>query len=272
MARYEVELARRRYVAVDPENRLVARSLERDWNEKLTALDRLEREYATHPQPHSLIVKSEERAQILALAQDVPLVWHAPTTTAAERKQPLRLLIKDVTLTKQATTITIAVRWQTEACTILDIPRPKRAADAKRTSPAVVTRVCELALTQTDEQIAEQLNTENFRSGSGRTFTTSKVQWIRFVYHIKSDCPHGPAACPTGQRGDGRYSARAAAALLNVNVSTIAHWCQTGQLDGVQTAPHGPRWVRISLEVITTLRKSVPQHWGQHKSRAKVQG
>ena len=79
-------------------------------------------------QPHSLIVNSEERAQILALAQDGPLVWHAPTTTAAERKQLLRLLIKDVTLTKQATTITIAVRWQTEACTILDIPRPKRAA------------------------------------------------------------------------------------------------------------------------------------------------
>jgi hypothetical protein len=271
-ARYEVALARRCYVAVDPENRLVARSLERDWNEKLTALDRLEREYATHPMPHSLIVNSEERAQILALAQDVPLVWHAPTTTAAERKQLLRLLIKDVTLTKQATTITIAVRWQTEACTTLDIPRPKRAADAKRTSSAVVTRVRELALTQTDEQIADQLNTENFRSGSGGTFTTNKVQWLRFVYHITSGCPHGPAACPTGQRGDGRYSARTAAALLNVNVSTIAHWCQTGQLDGVQTAPHGPRWVRVTPEVILTLRKSVPQHWGQHKSRAPVQG
>jgi hypothetical protein len=267
--RYEVELARRRYVAVDPDNRLVARSLERDWNEKLTALDRLEREYATHPTSHSLIVNAEERAQILALARDVPLVWHAPTTTAAERKQLLRFLIKDVTLTKQTTTITIAVRWQTEACTALDIPRPKRAADARRTSPEVITRVRELAVTQTDEQIAEHLNVEHFRSGSGGTFTAKRVQWIRFVYHIQSGCPHGPAACPSGQRGDGRYSARAAATLLNVNVSTIASWCETGQLDGVQTAPRGPRWIRLTPEVIATLRKSVPQHWGQHQARAK---
>jgi Recombinase zinc beta ribbon domain len=268
-ARYEIDLARRRYLAVDPDNRLVARSLERDWDEKLTALDRLEREYATHPTSHSLIVNAEERAQILALARDVPLVWHAPTTTAAERKQLLRFLIKDVTLTKQTTTITIAVRWQTEACTALDIPRPKRAADARRTSPEVITRVRELAVTQTDEQIAEHLNVEHFRSGSGGTFTAKKVQWIRFVYHIQSGCPHGPAACPSGQRGDGRYSARAAATLLNVNVSTIASWCETGQLDGVQTAPRGPRWIRLTPEVIATLRKSVPQHWGQHQASAK---
>lgn len=239
--------------------------------EKLTALDRLEREYATHPAPHSLIVNSEERAQILALAHDVPLVWHAPTTTAAERKQLRRVLIKDVTLTKQAPTITIAVRWQTEAGTTLDLPRPKRAADAKRPSPVVVTHVRELALTQTEEQIAVQLNTEHVRSGSGATFTTSKVQWIRFVSHTKSGSPPGPAACPTGQRGDGRYRARAAAALLNVHGSPIAHRCQTGQLDGVQTAPPGPRWVRVTPEVIATLRKSVPQHWGQRHSREKGQ-
>jgi DNA invertase Pin-like site-specific DNA recombinase len=270
--RYEVELARRRYVAVEPENRLVARSLERDWNEQLTALDRLEREYAAHPTPRSLIVNSEERVQILALAQDVPLVWQAPTTTAAERKQLLRLLIKDVTLTKQSTTIAIAVRWQTGACSTFDIPRPKRAADAKRTSPAVITRMRELALTYLDEQIAAQLNAEGFRSGSGGNFSTSKVEWIRYVYHIKNGCPRSPTACPTGQRGDGRYSARAAAALLNVNVSTIAQWCQTRQLDGVQTAPHGPRWVRLTPEVIATLRKPVPQHWGHRKLKEKIHG
>jgi len=265
-ARYEVDLARRRYVAVEPENRLVARSLERDWNEKLTALDRLEREYAAHPTVGSLVVNKEERARILALAQDVPLVWYAPTTTAAERKQLLRLLIKDVTLTKQPTTIAIAVRWQTEACSTLEVVRPQRAADAKRTAPAIIARIRALAPTHTDEQIASCLNTEGFRSGSGGTFSTSKVAWIRYIHHIQNGCPRGPAACPTGQRGDGRYSARAAAALLNVNVSTIAHWCQTEQLDGVQAVPYGPRWIRLTPELITTLRKPVPQHWGQRKS------
>jgi DNA invertase Pin-like site-specific DNA recombinase len=266
-ARYDVDLARRRYVAVDPENRLVARSLERDWNEKLTALDRLEREYAAHPIPESLIVTTAERAQILTLAQDVPLVWYAPTTTAAERKQLLRLLIKDVTLLKQPTTIAIAVRWQTEACSTLEITRPKRAADAKRTAPTVITRVRALAPTHTDEQIARCLNAEGFRSGSGGTFSTSRVEWIRYVYHIKNGCPRGPAACPTGQRGDGRYSARAAATLLNVTVYTIAQWCKAGKLEGVQTVPHGPWWVTLTPELISTLRKPVPQHWRRRKSR-----
>ena len=268
-ARYDVDLARRRYVAVEPENRLVARSLERDWNEKLTALDRLEREYSTHPTPNSLVVNTEERRRILALAQDVPLVWYAPTTTAAERKQLLRLLIKDVTLTKQPTTIAIAVRWQTEACSTLEVARPKRAADEKRTAPVVITRIRALAPTHTDEQIASCLNAEGCHSGSGGTFSTGKVAWIRYVHHIQHGCPRGPAACPTGQRGDGRYSARAAAALLNVNVSTIAQWCQTGKLDGVQAVPHGPRWVLLTPDVITTLRKPVPQHWGQCKSGEK---
>lgn len=264
-ARYDVDLARRRYVAVDPENRLVARSLERDWNEKLTALDRLERAYATQPTPKSLLVTKEERARILALAQDVPLVWHAPTTTPAERKQLVRLLIKDVTLTKDPTAIRVAIRWQTQACSAFDVARPRRMCEVRRTDPTVVARVRELAPTHPDQQIAECLNAAGFTSGQGAVFSVRKVEWIRYAYHIKSGCPQGPAACPHGQRGDGRYSAQAAAALLNVTVSTIADWCQTGKLDGVQAVPHGPRWVSLTPELITTLRKPPPQHWARHK-------
>lgn len=89
-ARYEVDLARRRYGAVAPANRLVARSLERDWHEKLTTLAQLERQYASRSALESLPVNETERARILALATDLPLGWHAPTPTAAERKQLLR--------------------------------------------------------------------------------------------------------------------------------------------------------------------------------------
>jgi DNA invertase Pin-like site-specific DNA recombinase len=264
-ARYEVELARRRYVAVDPEHRLVARSLERDWNEKLTARDQLEREYASRPAMESLPVNDTERARILALAKDLPLVWHAPTTTATERKQLVRFLIKDVTLPTGQTTIRVDVRWQTSACSTLEVARPRRMCEVRRTAPAVIARIRELAPTLTDQQIADCLTAEGFLSGQGGGFSASKVDWLRYAYHIKSGCPQGPAACPQGQRGDGRYSARAAAALLKVTVSTIADWCQTGKLDGVQAVPHGPRWVMLTPELITTLRKPQPQHWGRHK-------
>ena len=106
-------------------------------------------------------------------------MWHAPTTTPTERKQLLRLLLKDVTLTKEATTIRVGLRWQTGACQTVEVPRPPRSADARRTTAAVVARVRALASDHTDRQLAEQLNTEGWRSGRGGSFTANKVQWVR---------------------------------------------------------------------------------------------
>jgi len=260
-ARYEAELAQRRFFTVEPENRLVARNLERDWNEKLAEIERLEREYAALPKLTAHLASPEERQRILALAQDLPTIWHSPLTAHTERKQLVRFLIKDVTLTKHKTSIHIGVRWQTEALTMLDISHPKRVFDAKRTDSAVVNRVRELAPTHPDYQIAEILNQEKFTPGMGETFSESKVNWIRYAYDIPTGCPQAPGACPSGQRGDGRYSARAAAELLNVNVSTIADWCKSGRLNSIQSAPHGPRWIKLTPEIITELRKPVRRHW-----------
>lgn len=260
-AHYEAELAQRRFLAVEPENRLVARSLERDWNEKLVEIERLEREYAALPKLTTYLASPEERQRILDLAQDLPAVWYSSTTTHTERKQLVRFLIKDVTLTKRETIIQIGIRWQTEALTLLDTPRPKRVYDAARTDPAVVKRVRELAPTHTDRQIAELLNRDNFTPGKGGTFSDGKVQWIRYAYAIPTGCPLGPAACPTGQRGDGRYSARAAAELLNISVSTVAAWCKSGRLDGIQDVPHGPRWIKLTPEAIAELRKPIRRRW-----------
>src|SRR5436305_3189623 len=132
-AQYEADLARRRYVAIDPENRLVARSLERDWNEKLSQVEQLQREYATLPKPTALLITPHERERILALAHDIPAVWHAATTSHTERKQLVRYLIKDVTLTKRETDIEVRMRWQTEALTVVTVARPKLAPDVRRT-------------------------------------------------------------------------------------------------------------------------------------------
>jgi DNA invertase Pin-like site-specific DNA recombinase len=260
-ARYEADLARRRFGAVEPEHRLVARSLERDWNAKLAEVDRLEREYTAVPPPTACRVGPVERQRILELAQDLPAVWHAPSTTPAERKQLLRCLVRDVTLTKEATTIHLGIRWQTEACTTLAIPRPRRSADVRRTDPAVVQRIRDLAPGHTDRQIAVLLHDEGRVSGLAGRFTASKVQWLRYQHRIASGCPDGPLACPQGQRGDGRYSARAAAALLNVSVATIAAWCASGRLDGMQAVPHGPWWVQLTPEVSAALRKPVRRRW-----------
>jgi hypothetical protein len=85
----------------------------------------------------------------------------------------------------------------------------------------------------------------------GATLTASKVAWIRHAYQIPLECPERPYVASTGQRGDGRYSALAAAELLNVNVSTIADWCNAGRLECVRTCPRGPRWITLHYSTIT---------------------
>jgi DNA invertase Pin-like site-specific DNA recombinase len=266
-ARYEADLARRRFLAVEPENRLVARNLEREWNEKLAAVEQLEREQTTVLARTAPPLGAEERQRIVNLVEDLPALWHAPTTTAAERKQLLRFLVQDVTLTKRERVIALAIRWQTQACTMIEVSRPPRSCDARRTAAAVVARVRALAAAHSDRQIATVLNTEGLVSGTGQPFTAARVQWIRYAHAIASGCPEGPGHVAQGQRGDGRYATRAAAALLNVDIATVMAWCKAGRLDGVQAKRHGPWWIHLTPEIIAELRKPVKQCWGRRSSR-----
>jgi hypothetical protein len=180
-ARYEAELARRRYLAVDPDNRLVARNLEQDWNARLTEVDQLEHEYARRPAAHAAPLSAPERETILALAQDLPALWQAPTTTQTQCKQLLRVLIKDVTLSPQDQVIQLAIRWQTNACTTLEVARPPRSCEVRRTAPAVIKRIRALVPAHTDAHIAAQLHAEGLRPGASATFTATKIYWIRYA-------------------------------------------------------------------------------------------
>src|SRR5205823_1412930 len=121
-------------------------------------------------------VGADERQRILALAQDLPALWHAAATTPATRKQLLRCLVKDVTITKREATIQLGVRWQTDACTTVEIPRPPRSCDLRRTPPATVERIRQLAPAHTDAEIALALEAEGHRPGLGGQFTAAKVQ------------------------------------------------------------------------------------------------
>ena len=174
-ARYEAERVGRQYRLVEPENRVVARTLEREWNERLTALEALEREYAALPSPTAHLASPAQQQRILALAQDLPAIWHAATTAQAERKQLLRFLIKDLTLTRTPTALQVGLRWQTEALSTLHVPLPVRSADARRTPATVVTRVQALAPDHTDAQIATLL-----------------CQEVAGILDAVSTMPHGP--------------------------------------------------------------------------------
>jgi hypothetical protein len=265
-AEYEADLARRRYTAVDPENRLVARSLERDWNQKLVAVAQLERAYATAPRPTQLVASPAERARILSLAQDFPAIWQASTTSHAERKQLLRFLIKDITLTRREDDIHIGVRWQTGAVSEHPIPRRQRVDEIWRTPDEVITRIRTLAPHQTDRQIAAQLNAEVLTTGTGREFDRIRVRRVRLKYDIPADCPEMPNPRENGPRGDGRYATKAAARLLNVSLGTINNWCRTGKLDSMQAGPGSPHWITLTPDIIAKLRKPVKRSYKKHSS------
>ena len=116
-ARYEAERARRQYDAVEPENRLVARSLERVWEENLRAVEAVEQEYARWRSQEPLIISTAERAGLQALGEILPRIWHAATTLAADRKRILRFIIREVFLDQKRTQgqVWLKIVWQTGA-------------------------------------------------------------------------------------------------------------------------------------------------------------
>ncbi|MGH7747849.1 MAG: recombinase family protein, partial [Candidatus Dormibacteria bacterium] len=138
-ARYEVELAQRRYLRVDPDNRLVAATLEAEWNNKLRALDEAQEDYARQREA-DVLFDDEKRQRVLALATDFPRLWRDPATPSRERKRMARLLIEDVTLLK-ADDLVIHVRFRGGDTRSLRLARPRSALDLHKLDPAVVAEV-----------------------------------------------------------------------------------------------------------------------------------
>jgi hypothetical protein len=135
-ARYEAELARRRYLKVDPENRLVADALEADWNARLRQLDTLQREHERQREADRTLLDEPARRRIMALASDFPRVWNDARTGAVERKRMLGLLIEDVTLIV-GQQVEVHVRWRGGRTQSLSVERPQPMSGVRKTRPEV---------------------------------------------------------------------------------------------------------------------------------------
>jgi len=182
-AHYAARLAQRRYQQVDPDNRLVARSLEREWEANLREVERLETELARQQSQPTLTLDASRRQQLANLAQDLPRVWHAATTSWTERKDLLQLLVADVTLTRQETDILVQIRWHTNELDTYTVPLPVRGAPP--VPEAVVERIRSLSPIRTDRQIADELDQDGIRTPQGRPFTARRVQGLRRRYGIR---------------------------------------------------------------------------------------
>lgn len=223
-ARYEADLARQRFVQVDPNNRFVADALEADWNEKLRTLTEAQEHYERQRQADRVVLDEPSRAQVLALATNFPKVWHDPQTPDRERKRMVRLLIEDVTLTK-GEQLTAQVRFKGGATRTLNLPSPRSGCELWQTSPEVIAEVDRLLDHYTDGQIAPLLTERGWLSGKGRPFTRVLVANLRRGYQLKSRFDR--------LREKGMLTQEEVAEQLGITKGTVQDWRRCGLLKNV---------------------------------------
>ena len=181
-ARYEAERARRQYDAVEPENRLVARSLERVWEEKLRAVEAIDQEHARWRSEEPLVLHEADRASLQTLGENLPRIWRATTTSAADRKRILRFIVREVILDQKRThgQVWLKIVWQTGATSEHCLPRRVHAYRDHVDLDGLQRRITQLnAAGKMDKEIAEILNQEGFVAARGRAFKGDNVCLLR---------------------------------------------------------------------------------------------
>jgi DNA invertase Pin-like site-specific DNA recombinase len=223
-ARYHADLARRRYLTVDPANRLVAGTLEADWNTALRALNDAQAAYDKAREQHPGQLTEQQKTRIRQLVTDLPGIWNDPATPARERKRIARLLLTDVTVTRTRDTITAHLRLPAGQHTTLTLPIPPTAAQLRKTPAAVVTAIDELLDRHTHAQIAGILNDRGLTSGEGRPFHRLIIRNIRDDYGLRSR--------EQRLRDAGMLTLTQMASRLGVPAKTVKIWHHAGLITG----------------------------------------
>jgi DNA invertase Pin-like site-specific DNA recombinase len=218
-ARYDADRAERSFHQVEPENRLVARTLEARWETKLAVLAEAEQALEA---THDALPPLPSQADLEKLAADLPALWHASTTSNKDRKRLLRTLIADVTLLPQQhpDQVRIGIRWHTGATEKLTAARVLHPGTAKRSPAAAIDLVKRLGPTTSNDELVTQLNTAGLRTGHDRPFDIAAVQWIRHAHKIPTPAPFTA----------GEISVAEAARRVGCRTTVVYHWIHTEQL------------------------------------------
>jgi DNA invertase Pin-like site-specific DNA recombinase len=257
-ARYNASRAERRYLAVDPDNRLVARGLEAAWEQALHELADTEAELARRQTARPTPLTQEQKQAILALGDDLGAVWDAPPTTDKDRKQLLRTLLDEVNVTLHRDDpgphAALVLRWKGGAISELTVPLRRRQPKI-RTGEDTIALIRRLAVHYPDAQIAGVLNRQQRRTARGLSYTASRVQSLR--YHWKIPCHQ-----PSGQAPEGELlNVTAAARQLGIASSTLLRWLDDGFVAGEQVTPGAPWRIRLTGQLRGMLTDTTPDGW-----------
>ena len=224
-ARYEADQARVRFMRVDPNNRLVADTLEGLWNDKLRLLEEAKKDCERKHQADQQTVTEEQKQQILALTQDFPKLWKDPKTSHRDRKRMVRLLVEDVTLKRDQAVITAQVRFKGGATKVLTLPVPPTVGDLRRTKPEIIAEINRLLDTMTHSQIADELNQHGWHcSVNHKPFTPRAVLILSYNHKLTSRADR--------LRAKGLLNIRETAQIIGTNPNLVDYWREQGLLRG----------------------------------------
>ena len=262
-ARYEAELAQRRYLRVDPDNRLVADSLEAEWNHKLRALGAAQEEYERQHAGEDDVLNSEQRQQVMTLVTDFPRLWRDPATPQRERKRMVRLLLEDVTLLK-TDAVVAQIRFRGGATHTLRLPLPVSAVELRKTHSAVVAEIDRLIDDHTDMEIADILNARGLRPGVADRFSNLIIYHIRQQYRLEKRFGR--------LRRQGMLTLEEVTTVLGLDPATVKRRAARGQLDSYVYNDKGQRLYAPPGEpaIVACLHcgKPIPER-GKHGQKRK---
>ena len=244
-ARYQAERAERQYRAVEPENRLVARGLETEWEKRLRELALAETELERREQQRPRTLSQEEKKKIHSLGSDLHKVWMAPTTTDRDRKELLRALLEEVIVTvNQAERCAhLTLRWRGGALTEIDLSLPRMKPRGLHTDEDTISLLRRLAVHYPDDVIAGILNRQGRRTATGERFTANQDGSLRRYRNIPRYEP--PPEPPTGDL----VTLKEAAQSLGLAASTLHRWINDGFIAGEQITPGAPWRIRLTDEL-----------------------
>jgi hypothetical protein len=228
-AQYEADQAQLRYMRVDPNNRLVADTLETQWNEKLRLLAQAKEECQKQHRQDSARLSAEQQAKVLALASDFPRVWQDPKTSDRERKRMARLLLEDVTL-RRGQEITVQARFKGGATRELRLPLPQPPTITRRTRSEILAEMDRLLDKHNEAEVARILNERGWCSSLGRPFTRVRIQSLRRDHRMKSRFVR--------LREQGLLTTEEIEAMISRGSNRAKYWEKAGVLKVVKLGQH----------------------------------
>ncbi len=246
-ARYEAELAKRRYLKVDPDNRLVSCTLEADWNEKLKNLNNLHDEHENYKAQKLSKITKLQQEKIMALSKDFATLWYAEGTPMQERKRMVRLLIDDVTLKKTEKWIDVHIRFRGGQIKSLQLPLPVNITKLRVTEPKVIELIDKLSDDYTDAKIADILNKQGYKPAVKKYFDLFLIQNLRWNYKIISHYDK--------LRKKGYLTSMELAKKLKISKGTVNQWARNKILKGYLANDRGEQLFELPSKKLWPIKR-----------------